>query len=1269
MHLSLTPMQRRWRRFRLGVKAVIAFGVIGMALVVGTAGLMLPWVVGHPEKVQRFLSDRLQREVTFSRLHGDWTPTGPVFQLDDVELANPRGDGPPFRIEKAELRIDFYAWLRAGISFSEFSLVGLEVDLVRRADGRVRVARLGRAGAASVPSAGLEALMDLAAVSLRGARVSVRDEASGRAFDLARLDGRYVGELGRRRIGGIAWATEGSAPLRFACEIDGTRPSRCFAAAEGLEPALWLDALPAGGMQPVSGRLDLQAWARFDDAVAEVKVEAETRDLVFRGVVPVALPDGDTVEPRTSLAHDRISARWSRLSDGWRLDVRDLADDGTTTNLCLTTTADGQRRTLLADRLDLSRASTLALLTDLVPLNLRAFLYEASPRGELHSLVAESAPDGAIALRARAEGVSLSPATRRPGFDPLSGTVLADRNAVVWALDPGQDVVLDYPHVFGGVVAARLHAGTLGMSRDPDGWRVEGTDLDFDGDGFGASARFSMLFDDGKRPTLDATVSLHEGTVVAAKQFWPLNVMTQRTREWLDRGLVEGTIAGGSVIVRGDLDNWPFDQHQGRFEGAVTLRDLVLDYHARWPQARIDLGNATFFNRAMDVVVEGGSVMDNRISAAHGVIEDFRRPVLGLDVSGSGTGQTLLELVRGSPIADNAGGSLVGLSIGGTATLGFRLDVPLSERARAEKLADTRLTGRVDLEDADLRSTSWGVRFERANGPIRFTNHGLATDDLAVTAHGDPATLAIAIGEFLADESNHVEASLRGEMTAASLLHDVPDLALLVPLMPGRSPFDLMLTVPRATEDGTKPSRLVATSSLRGIAVRLPAPLAKDADTAMPLRVTLDIPPGGGQLRVRLGRLMDLWARLPDKGRNVAMDVAFGADRADPPPPSGYVVHGDASSLDIGAWAAFSGAGGDDDWSVDLRTGELHVLSRSFEDVHVRASVGSVGSEVSLSGPAVSGRIALPGGLKARDGVTGEFERLYIPEPEPGARELLFNPAQLPPLHLWLRDARFGAAQLGEVRIETYPAAGGMQIEKLEAGSQNLEIRARGDWSLRDGRERTSLDLTFSAESLGRMLDTLGFVGMVEGGPTTARLAGSWAGGPAQFGLARMTGTLEAKVGAGSIVQVDSGAGRLFGLLNLAEIPRRLSLDFSDLFAKGFAFNAIEGGFELRDGNAYTTGLVVNGPSADIRVSGRTGLALRDYDQQLEVTPRVSGVLPVLGALAAGPAGAAAGVVAQGVLQNPLNEIAAARYKVTGSWDKPDIVLIARSRADAARGG
>src|SRR3546814_8237458 len=54
----------------------------------------------------------------------------------------------------------------------------------------------------------------------------------------------------------------------------------------------------------------------------------------------------------------------------------------------------------------------------------------------------------------------------------------------------------------------------------------------------------------------------------------------------------------------------------------------------------------------------------------------------------------------------------------------------------------------------------------------------------------------------------------------------------------------------------------------------------------------------------------------------------------------------------------------------------------------------------------------------------------------------------------------------------------------------------------------------------------------------------------------------------GQLVDVEPGAGRVLGLLSVAELPRRLLLDFRDLFSKGFAFNRIGGTIAFADGQA-----------------------------------------------------------------------------------------------------
>ena len=234
-----------------------------------------------------------------------------------------------------------------------------------------------------------------------------------------------------------------------------------------------------------------------------------------------------------------------------------------------------------------------------------------------------------------------------------------------------------------------------------------------------------------------------------------------------------------------------------------------------------------------------------------------------------------------------------------------------------------------------------------------------------------------------------------------------------------------------------------------------------------------------------------------------------------------------------------------------------------------------------------------------------------------------------------------------------------MRIDKLQTTAKNLSLNAAGEWVKSGGNSRSNFKLDFSAASLGQMLDALGYGNMVEGGKTKATLTGSWPGSPGSFSMATLSGTLKADVGVGRLLDVEpGGSGRILGLLSLAEIPRRLSLDFSDFFKKGFAFNTVRGDFVFSGGTARTDNLRIDGPAAEIRVSGDTGLREMVYDQRVEVLPKAGGLLPAIGLLAGGPAGAAVGAMAQAVFQKPLKQSARVVYHVTGPWLKPVVKVI-----------
>ena len=124
-------------------------------------------------------------------------------------------------------------------------------------------------------------------------------------------------------------------------------------------------------------------------------------------------------------------------------------------------------------------------------------------------------------------------------------------------------------------------------------------------------------------------------------------------------------------------------------------------------------------------------------------------------------------------------------------------------------------------------------------------------------------------------------------------------------------------------------------------------------------------------------------------------------------------------------------------------------------------------------------------------------------------------------------------------------------------------------------------------------------------------------------------------------------------------------LDFTDLVGEGFNFERVAGNFVLDNGNAYTNDLVVDGPAARIDISGRVGLVARDYDQLITVTPYLESSLPLAGAIAGGPVGAAAAIVAGKLLEGKigLNEAARKQYTVMGSWDAPEVTQIETNRS------
>ena len=1250
------------RHARRGLFYTCSLVLILLAMVVAIADRLLPLVQQHPDRIATWLIARSGRPMHFDHAEAYWTNRGPVFALYKLRI----GEGKQqLAVDRAELLVAMYAGLLPDHPFTELRLHGLALTVERDATGRWQF--VGLAGPTEDehhdPLANLEGLGEL---QVTDARLTVRAPALGIAFTSPRVDLRMRVSAKRMRAGVRVAAATGS-PLLAVLDFDRSDNSgKLWIGGDDIDLAPWSAVLGFAGADVAHGHGQVGIWSTLEDRrVVSVQVDGNLRDLSFRSHAPI-VSDGIASLPHVDLAGLWLSARWEKIAGGWhvvapRLRLRTLTGEDSLDGLAM---LDAGGIVLVGPHIDAGELLSIAMLSDRVPAGLRNWLTHAAPKLRMSALRVESTSDGSMHGRATLDDASWQPVGNVPALAGVGGTLRFDRDAIALEL-ARNPLKLSWPPAFGDPLPLEVD-GTLTAWRDGAAWTLESSGLRAHNDDIDLETRLSMRFkNDGTRPRLDLFSTVQPAHMLAAKRYWIRHRMSPNTVKWLDEAIEGGEMAGGHVLVSGDLDDWPFRHNEGRFEAVADLVDAKVHFNPEWPRAEHVNARLLFDGLGMHLVGNASivGILAPKITVD---IPEFHAAVLDVKAAATGSGAQMLALLRQSPLQKRNAETFAALDVqGDDQSASLHLQLPLGHEPGEHKV-----DGDILLKNARLHDSRWNLLFTGVDGHIHYDQGGLLAEALSVHVNGDPATFRLAINDATGDPSIAVAAQLRGTFPATTLIEHAPTLDWLKQIINGRTAWTVEVKVPKSVEGAhAAPSQLNVASDLRGVVLTLPAPLAKPASQALALQVHTLLPASAGDISVKLGDLLALRGRYDDMQPFRALLAFGGGEATGALPAQGLSASGRLPELDAAGWIAFAskgtgGAGGLQ--ALDLQADSLALGGRHFTGTRVRMTRQADATMVRLDGDALAGSITVPTEL-AR-GIHGQFDRLYWPGPGtpiPGAiptgtlladADTDVDPTKVPPLHLDVTDLRFGDAKLGRLLLQTHPIAQGLHIDQLETSSPSQTVTASGDWTRQSPTAtHTRLAIDFKADSLGKMLDAFGFKGVVAAGKTLAKLQGGWPGSPTAFRLAALDGTLDLDVGAGRLLEVKPGAGRVLGLVSLAELPRRLTLDFRDFFDKGFSFDSLRGRFVFAGGLARTDDLAIKGPAADIHVSGSADLVAQRYDQTIEVLPKAGGLVTAVGAIAGGPIGAAVGAVAGEILKHPLQQMGRKRYHVTGPWNNPDV--------------
>lgn len=1259
----MKPSLRRWRRLRRWLLVALASLLVGAAGVIALGRLLVPWLVDSPETVAAWLGERIGREVELESVDAHWNGPGPLLDLSGLRISGSEGEPAAITLGRARVQVDVYALLLPGRHLiREFLLVDAKVELVREADGRVALEGFGSSRANTQQL--LAWLGRVGHIGLTGGQVELVDRGSGRSLGLDQVELRLTRREELLSVGLERHSRDGSGRLRLVLEQRGeiawpAENAELYVEAEDF-PAVELTALvQVLGLDLRDGVIDGRQWLSWRERrLSSLQGDWQASGLVM-GVPGFELADVGTVEPSLHLPRARLIMQGERGSDGIDIDMRAGVDE-LQTELSVHFGEGGWQ--LAAARLPIELLAAAAQLSVAAPASLRARVYTAQPRGLVRELRASGAGD-AWQWHAQLDDLhARAAAPRWPQIDGLDLAVSADPQALV-AQVTGDPLEVAIPGVLRAPIALESLDLLAGFRTDADGASVEVPHARIVGKGFAAELGLRLAIDPQEGPHLEAVAYVPDADIEAAKAFWLINKMPPRAVAWLDRALGVGSVTEGRAVFRGPLRAWPFADRRGRFEAGVEVADAALDYHDDWPAASGVSAQATFINAGMSIDRASGDLLGARVLSGRGSIPSFKDPVLSLDLAGAGDAANWLQFLKASPLRRSHGEVLFGTSMQGHADVAAEIVIPLRK-----DLGRASVEGSAMLDGVDFANTEWDLDFEDARGRADFSDSGFAADRISLRTSGQPAELGLAVGVYCADPALQVEAALSGNLSAQALFGQHHDLATLLKQVDGNSNWNVELKVHRGSAAGAPGWTDVRyRSALQGTAIGFPAPLGKSSDQVLPVDLRVMLPGGDSgapSLRLDIGDAARLFAVIGTADSDFRGQLQLGAEQAQDLPTRGLRVAGSSDGVDLAAWAGWILVTTSPSGAEPILT-DIDLMLADRQRLRLDRSDGPW--VLKLDGPAAQGFVRFEAAGERPAAIVAQFERLHLPEPGAGAGDLSITPAMVPTLHLWVRDLRIGTAHLGEARLEAFASDTGLRVDLLEARSPNLEIHANGDWQAAIGGGESRFKIRMVSEDLGQMLKGLGFADVIAGGQTLAVIDARWGGAPYAFALERLNGSIDVSVGQGRFLDVNPGAGRIFGLLSLRELPRRLTLDFRDLFQSGMSFDRIEGRFQLADGNAWTENLTVRGPAADLLIIGRTGLSSRDYDQQVMVAPHVSGFLPVIGGLAAGPAGAAAGFLAQGVVQQGVDIEKSSRvhYSIAGSWEKPVVARLTPMRPDA----
>lgn len=1245
-----------------------------MALSIFLARLWLPTLVDRKADVEQFLTSKTTYEFSIDRLSTYWDGIYPGLKLHGLHLKDKGGAGEVLKFDEVRASIGLLPLFKGSLQLGKFTIINPELELGRNSEGRFYLRGLSKdTDSSKKPSVKVHRLLSrLNEVVIQNGTLLWRDAMEGhRKLEISSLNMVLTGSGNRRKISISARFPE---KICLSCYVsiefdagkvpDHKWDGEIYVHAVGLVPENLPLAVAEHLPEKLSGKFDVLIRSDiFDNRVTSARGYVGASNLI----VPVS---AGSVYGLDSV---RAQIDWEQNGKFWELKVEELniGIDKKSWNAESLYMEYGEKKSVLrAKRIDLDSISTLirksAFRTPLIE-----NILQLDPKGELTDVLL--IVDGPVSdpkdfsFNVAMSSLATRSYGRYPGISGISGdlNLSSDSGEVVLNSD---DLTISAKQHFRSELDFKRVAGSISWNRKETGWSVVSSGVDITNDDLDTRIRFSVdvPLDSEKRPSIDLNADIKHARLTDASHYFPVKLIKPKLLSWLDTAVVGGQVTSGNVTVKGNLQHFPFIGGDGLFDSILHIEDGVLDYLPGFPQLEEAKVLVKFRANKMFITAGEGKLGDLDVSRLAVTSDNLKnKDGAEIRISGQLLGEidATLDSLRSCKFDGEEAGWVQYLSpeINGTGSAGMGLDLVFWPR----KPKQTTVLGEYRFHDSLVNLPVMDLQASALSGNISFDNAGISGGRVNGRLLGGQSVLAIKRQEDAAGNPE-VIAELNGQYTDIGLAEAFGQ--WMTPYVFGQGSWNAKMLW---NQQGQTVHLMANTDKLK---LDLPPPLEKTIGANKPLIAATRISKLDEHvINFRLGELFKGAMYFKKNAGSWSLwgsHLALADASAHIPYAEGLEITADSDYVDADAWLVALDRGGDEGEGIpeiitrmNGQFGKIDAVDRRFGKHSINLERNDNRWTGRVKGGMVDGHINAFFG-KPFNSFELDLNQLTVPrEPIRKVTED-FDPRAVPELSIKATKFQYGKMHFGKMELAGEPDARGWQLSSLTLKRPESKIYAQGKMVYSKLGTNADFEALLDTTNIGDTLVAFDFPRQVTGGEAKVRSKLSWERVPTlEVENMKATASIDGK--KGQFVEVEQGAGRLLGIFDPAAFTRYLQLDFRPIFGKGYAFDEIRGDIRIDQGHAYTHNVVIRGPTADIRVSGRVGLLAEDYDLIVGINPGLADKAAI-GAIGLGaPQIGAAILLFKKVFKKQSKKTNQLTYTVKGSWDDPVLDRVGAGAGDS----